>query len=189
MILGSIRDFSWFNEPDVVNFTDGGLQIIAQPQTDFWQNVDCDFYKDNGHFFASRRSNDFVFECKWRFDVLQDSAQCGAMVRIDALNWLKIGLLSPHINTPQIGVVVAHQGSSDWSMIDIPASVDFLWFKIKRKGQDFIMSYSFDGITYKSARMVHISTAKDILDVGAYACSPKNKTFPCVLEEISLNTL
>lgn len=189
MILGNIENFEWLNEPPLVSFTESGLQISAQSLTDFWQNTDCGFSKDNGHFFFTSTEDDFVVDCKWFFDEIRDSAQCGAMVRLDENNWIKVGLLSPNIYNAQIGVVVAQKGSSDWSMIQIPADCHSLWFKIKRCGKDFVVYYSLDGEKYFMLRVIHMPEAIKKMTAGAYACSPKKEMFECVLEELVLKKL
>ena len=189
MFLENLANFEWMNEPPLVSFTESGLQISTQPLTDFCQYVDCGFSKKNGHFFFSPEKYDFVLDCKWFFESIKDSAQCGAMVQIDELNWIKIGLLSPNIYTAQIGVVVSQEGSSDWSMLEIPVSTSSLWFKIKRCGKDFVAYYSLDGDKYTTLRMVHLSKTKQEVTAGAYACSPKKEIFECVLEELSLKKL
>lgn len=189
MILENIRDFDWINEPDNVSFTESGLQITAKPFTDFWQNKDYNFSKDDGHFFASYQVNNFVLDGKWFFERIKDSAQCGLMVRIDEQNWLKIGLLSPNIYNPQIGVVAANNGACDWSICDIPSDITTLWFKLKRCRQDFVAYYSLDGEKYQTVRMSHLPAAIGAVKAGAYACSPKDEVFECVLEEINLKTL
>ncbi len=186
MLLENIKDFDWYNEPQNFRFMDKGLLIEAAPHTDFWQNADSRFYKDDGQFFAKEHYGDFEIRAKWRFEHIQDSAQCGVMVRSDAANWLKVGLLSPNPYRPQIGVVAASQGSSDWSVVDIPESTEELWFQISRRGRDFIVFYSLDGINYLQIRMTHLSKVGDIMSAGAYVCSPKDESFECILEEIYL---
>lgn len=189
MILDNIRNFDWINEPENVSFTESGLQITAQKSTDFWQNVDGGFCKDNGHFFATYQNNNFVLDCKWFFEQIKDSAQCGAMIRIDEQNWIKLGLLSPNIYNPQIGVIAANQGSSDWSMHDIPHETHTLWFKLKRCYKDFVAYYSNDGENYQTLRIIHLPKAIGALKVGVYACAPKDENFECILEEINLKML
>ena len=120
MLLEKIKNFEWYNEPQDVNFIEEGLLIETQPETDFWQSVDYHFFKDNGHFFFCRYDGDFTLSGKWHFSVVKDSAQCGIMVRCDQQNWVKTGLLSPQPTRPQVGVIVANQGSSDWSLVEIP---------------------------------------------------------------------
>ena len=186
MILENIKDFDWYNEPQSVEFLEEGLFITAAPQTDFWQSADYNFFKDDGHFFASLCAKDFTLAGKWHFPVIKDSAQCGIMARFDSQNWIKIGLLSPNPYSPQIGVVVAGQGASDWSAVSLPADVKTLWFKLRRRGNDFLAYYSLDGSKYSQIRMFHISNAPAKMKVGAYTCSPKNESFDCILEDIAV---
>lgn len=186
MILENIKDFDWYNEPENVRFIEEGLLIEAAPQTDFWQNSDSGFYKDNGHLFAENRLGNFDLCAKWHFMKIKDSAQCGIMVRSDAANWIKAGLLSPNPYHPQIGVVVANQGASDWSVTDIPEGTKDLWFQIKRRGRDFVVFYSLDGEKFNQIRMAHLPKTANETKAGAYACSPKNESFECVLEQIDI---
>ena len=44
MILETIKNFDWYNEPQNVRFIEEGLLIEAMPQTDFWQNADSRFF-------------------------------------------------------------------------------------------------------------------------------------------------
>jgi len=189
MILGRLKDFEWYNEPEDFSFDDGGLCITAGKFTDFWQNSDCNFSKDDGHFFNLEKDGDFVLDCKWVYSKIVDSAQCGAMVRINQQNWLKVGLLSTNIYNPQIGVVCAVNGSSDWSLVDISDENKELYFRIRRCGPNFVVYYSVDGQKYKIIRIIHLSAAKFHLRAGAYACSPKGETFDCILKEINVKNL
>ena len=186
MLIEQIRNFDWYNEPLDFNLIEEGLLITAAPQTDFWQNVDNGFSKDNGHLFFQRKSGDFALVVKWHFSLIKDSAQCGIMVRSDVQNWIKAGLLSQNPYKPQIGVVVAALGSSDWSIVDLPNTCKDLWFKLRRRGKDFVIWYSLDGQDFKQIRMIHLSKALPAIDVGAYTCSPKEERFECLLEQIEI---
>ncbi len=186
MILENIKNFDWYNEPQNVQFIEEGLLISTKPQTDFWQSADYNFYKDDGHLFAEDISGDFVLVTKWHFSALKDSAQCGLMVRADKQNWIKAGVLSPNPYHPQIGVVVASLGSSDWSMVNLPLECKNIWFKLLRRGKDFVVYYSLDGEKFEQIRMLHLSKAAEIISAGAYACSPKDEGFECILEDLTL---
>ena len=186
MILENIKNFDWYNDPKNVRFIEEGLLIEAAPQTDFWQNADCGFFKDNGHFFSSELEGDFIINAKWSFRTIKDSAQCGAMVRTDAANWIKVGLLSPNPYRPQIGTVVSSDGASDWSAVEIPSEITELYFRIRRKGKDFVVSYSVDGEKFEQIRMLHMRKVSSLMSVGAYCCSPKDESFECILEDIDV---
>ena len=186
MILEKIKDFEWYNEPQNVSFSDRGLKIETLPDTDFWQSADYNFFKDNGHFFYQKKSGDFVLTAKWFFPKTKDSAQCGIMVRCDAQNWIKTGLLSPSEYHSQLGVVVSSQGTSDWSNVDIPETATEVSFKIKRRGNDFVVWYALDDKTFRQARMTHLSKITPQMLIGAYTCSPKGESFECILEDIDI---
>ncbi|MBE6454010.1 MAG: DUF1349 domain-containing protein [Alphaproteobacteria bacterium] len=186
MLLENIKNFNWLNEPQNVGFIEEGLLITAKPETDFWQNADYNFYKDNGHLFSVTKDNNFVITAKWQIPVIKDSAQCGIMIRYDSATWIKVGILSPNPYKPQIGTVVANNGSSDWSVVELPEKIKSIWYRIRRHNNDFIIFYSLDGIKYTQIRMLHLSKVSDNVNAGAYVCSPKNDTFECVLEDIDV---
>lgn len=188
MILENIRDFDWINEPANVCFTENGMQITTWPGTDFWQNIDNHFSKDDGHFFFRHTQGDFIIEAQWFFERIKDAAQCGIMIRFDERNWIKLGLLSQNIYSPQLGVIVANKGSCDWSIIDLPEKTNSIRLKIKKCGRDFV-SYYLNDQKYQVVRMTHLPLISDELKVGVYACSPKEDGFECVLEELNLQKL
>ncbi|MBQ8677987.1 MAG: DUF1349 domain-containing protein [Alphaproteobacteria bacterium] len=189
MILENIRRFDWQNEPQNVSFTESGLQITAAPYTDFWQNIDNHFSKDDGHFFRCRTEGNFIIKARWFFESIRDSAQCGLMLRFDERNWLKSGLLSPNIYRPQIGVIAANHGSCDWSIVNLPDDTHTLWLKVKKCASDFVSYYSLDGQTYQVIRMTHLPFISSSINAGAYVCSPKDTPFECILEELDLQKL
>lgn len=188
MILEKIKNFDWYNEPKNVRFIEEGILVETYPNTDFWQCLDSNFSKDNGHMFVEEYSGDFSAEAKWSYHEIKDSAQCGIMVRFDEYNWIKVGLLSPNIHNPQIGVVVANNGACDWSTNNISSNKLSIRLRLRRKGNDFIVFYSSDGVVFEQIRMIHFTKAYNFAKVGVYACSPKGEAFECVLEELEVNT-
>lgn len=188
MLLEEIKDFEWYNDPQNVRFVEEGMLIEAKPHTDFWQNVDYNFSKDNGHLFAKAVDGDFIVNVVCSFPLIKDNAQCGLMVRSNKLNWIKVGLYSPDSSLPQLGIVSSNQGSSDWSIIDLPTDCRKIWFRIRRRGKDFVIWYSEDGEKFKQIRMLHLPKSDNILSTGAYACSPGNESFEFVLQEINIQT-
>lgn len=186
MILENIKDFIWYNDPQNVRFVEEGMLIETRPQTDFWQNTDGGFQKDNGHLFAKDCAGNFILVVKCSFPVIKNSAQCGLMFRSDAQNWIKAGLLSPNLVAPQLGIISANQGSCDWSATDLPLDCHTLWLRLSRRGKDFVIMYSLTGDNFRQVRMLHLPKVSDIAAVGAYACSPGEDSFECVWEEIIL---
>lgn len=186
MLLDSLKHFSWYNEPSNVRFVEEGMLVETMPQTDFWQAAHRGFRKDDGHFFYTEKQGDFEMLLNWRFGSAVASDQCGLMVRIDSRNWAKIGLLSPNISVPQIGCVITAEGTSDWSSHYLPSMLSECWFKVVRRGGDFLFFYSTDGEKYIQCRLFHLEKAASDIKAGAYCCAPQNHNFECILQNINM---
>lgn len=187
MLLEKIKDFNWLCEPKNVEFIEKGLFITTKPNTDFWQNSNFNISKDDGHFFACIKEGDFTLTTKWFFEQFKNAAQCGLMIKSDSKNWIKAGIIPTADNKPQIGVVVAYNGVCDWSLNDLAKDIHSCYFRIKRIGSNFVVYYSIDGSEYKQIRLINHLHIRQVIDVGAYACSPKDESFDCVLEEIDIS--
>ena len=184
MLLDSLKDFFWLNEPANVRFVEGGMLVETEPETDFWQSAHHNFHKDNGHFFYTRRLGNFSLAVKWRFEELLASDQCGIMVRQDNLNWAKAGILTTDLRQPQLGSVVTVNGTSDWAVWPLERLPAEIWLKTVRRGRDFLFFASTDGVSFRQLRMFGLPKAGDEIKAGAYACSPLRHNFQCVLEEV-----
>lgn len=188
MLLENIRDFDWYNDPQNVRFVEEGMLIETKPHSDFWQNIDYNFAKDDGHLFAKTVEGDFILTVVCSFPVIKENAQCGLMVRSNAANWIKAGLYSTNVDSPQIGVVSANHGSSDWSLVDLPVDCRKIWLRLRRRGKDFVVWYSLDGSAFKQIRLSHLPKAETLMDIGAFACSPGDESFEAIFQEIDINT-
>ena len=181
MRLEALKDFEWLNEPENVVFHDKEMRIVAQRETDFWQSKDHHFHRDNGHFFYSKRRNNFTFTVKWQFEKLNPYHQCGLMVRIDENNWIKASVLYDNPKRPMLGSSVTQYGYSDWAAQDIPADISEVWFRIIRQQGDYMIYYSLDGLSFKQMRLAHLLSDMPEVKVGAYVCNPTQTDFEAVL--------
>ena len=184
MLLDSLKNFSWYNEPQNVRFVEEGMLVETFPQTDFWCAEHHNFLKDDGHFFYTEKQGNFSLLLNWHWNTAVSSDQCGIMVRIDSNNWAKMGFLSPDLSIPQIGCVITSQGSSDWSSHYLSSPISDLWCKVIRRGNDFVFLYSLDGLKFHQIRMFSIKEITSVVKTGAYCCSPQKHTFECILENI-----
>lgn len=184
MFLDSLKSFQWYNEPANVCFVEEGMLVETEEQTDFWQSNVHQIHKDSGHFFYTSKISDFSMTIKWRLDNAIASDQCGLMLRVNKYNWAKISLLSPDMRKIQIGCVVTKDGDSDWSSMPIEVKPKVIWFKAIRRTKDFMLFISLDGKEYNMIRMFSFLQADDTILAGAYACSPQNHKFKCILEDI-----
>ena len=184
MLLDSLKTFTWYNEPANVRFVEEGMLVETLPQTDFWSAAHHNFNKDNGHFFYTEKSGAFELTLKWHFSTAVASDQCGLMIRSDSRNWGKIGFLSPDLSSPQIGCVVTCRGVSDWSSHALAELPHDAWYKVIRRGDDVIFSYSPDGQNFRRQRLFRLESISSAIKVGAYCGAPQNHGFECILENI-----
>ena len=170
--------FYWFNEP--ANHQSGsGLEIFTDEQTDFWQNTHYGFQRDNGHCLLTRRSGDFSLMTQVEFRPQEKYDQCGLIVRIDGLNWIKVSTEYENEGCSRLGSVVTNLGYSDWATQDISSEHREMWYRISKYGNDFLLENSFDGQNWLQLRITHLHKAFEQLEVGVYACSPIGKDFWC----------
>ena len=83
MLLDVLKDFEWLNEPRKLAYSDAGMAISTEAQTDFWQSVQHQVRKDNGHFFFTPRDGNFTLTLQWQFGDYSGFRQCGLMLRLD----------------------------------------------------------------------------------------------------------
>lgn len=184
MRLDSLRDFEWYNEPLDVSFEERGMHVITRDKTDFWQAAHHKFFRDNGHFFFTRRSDNFTFVAQWHFNSTGQFDQCGVMVRIDEKNWIKAAIMYDNPDQPMLGSAATNCGYSDWAAMPIPAGVSSVAYKIRRQNGDYFIYYSFDGINFKQIRMLHLLNDQPEVKVGAYICSPQREGFDGTLSRL-----
>ena len=175
MLLDALRDFEWLNEPLDVNFEETGMRVLTHNKTDFWQSAHHRVAKDNGHFFYTRRFDDFSFVVGWRFRIEGRFDQCGIMLRIDEKNWFKASIMYESPQYPMIG---------SCENIDIPTGIEQMYYKIKRYKGDYIISYSYDGINFRQMRLLHLLKDQPEVKVGAFICSPQHEGFEATLTRI-----
>ncbi|HCU59162.1 MAG TPA: DUF1349 domain-containing protein [Alphaproteobacteria bacterium] len=184
MKLENLIDFEWLNEPENVNFADKEIRLVANANTDFWQALHHQIKKDNAHFFYKKTEGNFSFVVKWRFENTTPFKQCGIMARIDERNWFKASLLSKDENSPEIGTCLTVQGYSDWAGAMLSDMPNEIFYKLERRGDDFVCYYSLDGQTYIRLRQFYLRGVESEIKIGAYLASPQNESFEAVLDEI-----
>ncbi|MDP4089423.1 MAG: DUF1349 domain-containing protein [Bacillota bacterium] len=178
------KEFYWFNEPGRHYFQDG-LVIYTNPSTDFWQRTHYGFRRDDGHCLLTKRSGDFSFTAHFEFLPKEMYDQCGIMLRIDEENWIKASVEFENEDISRLGSVVTNLGYSDWATTDITSDVKSMWYRITRKGSDFLIETSYDGAAWTQMRIAHLHKECDAISVGIYACSPKESSFKCRIDSMS----
>ncbi len=105
--------------------------------------------------------------------------QCGLMIRTDPENWIKVSTEFENERISRLGSVVTNLGFSDWATQDITSTVEEMWYRVWRTGQDFFIESSHDGIDWVQMRLAHLHQTGRNVEAGPYVCSPKRPGFRC----------
>jgi len=134
-------DFYWLNEPTHYRLGNG-LEISTDEKTDFWQNTHYGFQRDDGHCLLMRQVGDFSLMTQVEFQPREKYDQCGLMVRIDSQNWIKVSTEYESEQASRLGSVVTNLGYSDWATQDISSRYREMWYRISKRGSDFLLENS-----------------------------------------------
>ena len=185
MLIEAIRDFEWLNEPDFCLVNDA-FEITPSCKTDFWQDVNHNVSRDNGHFFFVRYLRDFILTAKWQINPEQPcGAQCGLMGRFDERNWCKISLVRNADQSWAVAATVCRQGISDLSLVPLALISDQMSYRLESYQGSFCLSYSLNGKDYIRVRLFQIPTSYAEIKAGAYICNPSEEQFSSMLLEVS----
>lgn len=175
---------TWLNPPP--RFATGaGLQLETGARTDFWQRTHYGFCRDDGHALFARVRGDFSMSTAVRFAPRSQYDQCGLLVRVDAENWIKCSIEFEDESHSRLGSVVTRRGWSDWATQDVPSSLRRQHYRISRRGPDFLVERSSDGLVWQQIRVAHLDDCPDEIAAGLYACSPVGEAFSCVFESLA----
>jgi regulation of enolase protein 1 (concanavalin A-like superfamily) len=178
--------YYWFNEPPEYRLGDG-LEIITGKETDFWQTTHYGFRRDDGHCLFIDQTGDFSLVTHAEFKPRTQYDQCGLMIRVDEKNWIKVSTEYEDKDVSRLGSVVTNLGYSDWATRDIASSHQEMWYRIRKRGQDFLIEYSFDGKTWLQMRIAHMHTRAQTVQAGLYACSPIGEAFWCRFSALAIS--
>ena len=179
-------EFKWTRQPKEFSIGEE-ITITTEPFTDLWQQSYYGFVHDNAPCLQMMTEEEYFsftvrtdFDSKCRFD------QCGIVVYIDSENWLKASIEYENEEYQRLGSVVTNHGYSDWATTDIPASVKSMWYRLSRRGPDFCIESSVDGVNFKQMRICHLFEGAGEISFGVYACSPEDSSFEAVFTDMEL---
>ncbi|OED35135.1 hypothetical protein AB833_31340 [Chromatiales bacterium (ex Bugula neritina AB1)] len=188
-------DFStgkWICKPKIYDVSPESVSITTEPGTDFWQRSYYGFRNDNAHALQVESDENFTFTAKVNFDYHALFDQCGLIIYIDSENWFKASIEYENDEKSKLGSVVTNFGYSDWATSDIPLPNE-VWYRLSRRGPDFLIESSLDGLVFKQMRIFHLHKlgettsemgkhnpplpAQCAVYFGVYACSPLRSSF------------
>ncbi|MCW8330773.1 DUF1349 domain-containing protein [Photobacterium sp. SDRW27] len=192
---------TWLNRPKQFSVNDGELTIVTEPETDFWQRSYYGFQNENAPALLATIDENFTLSVRVRFEYKMRFDQAGIVIYLNKDNWFKASIEYENSDLSRLGSVVTNFGYSDWASNDI-ASVNEVWFRLSRRGPDFLIESSLDGRNYQQMRVFHLhllgETKREMgwvdppppaslpISVGYYACSPQDSSFVARFDDIKL---
>ena len=174
----------WINPPEKASVDEDCIRITTMPGSDFWQRTYYGFRNDNAHGLLTRTDAQyFSFTVRTEFDSKRRFDQCGVLIYQDSDNWLKASIEYENEEFQRLGSVVTNNGYSDWATTDIPASQRFMYYCLSRRGSDFCVENSWDGVHFRQMRIAHLFSGGGEIQIGVYACSPEASSFEAVFTE------
>ena len=178
----------WINKPKKFIISKEKIVITTEEKTDFWQRTHYGFRNDNAPAFLFKTDREtFSFVVKTAFNSKKVYDQCGIIIYQNSDNWFKASIEYENEIYQRLGSVVTNNGYSDWATTDIEADISEMYYRLNRKGNDFCLESSADGVNFKQMRIFHLFEAENEINIGIYACSPSDSTFDAVFTEINFS--
>lgn len=181
-----LSQFHWLNPPKRFDQAPDKLAFFTDPNTDFWQRTYYGFQHDNAPAFVTPISeSEFSFTVKAKWTPVKLFDQCGVVLYQDADNWFKASVEYENPRVSKLGSVVTNLGYSDWATTDISSRQNKMTYRLSRRGQDFCIENSLDGIVFKQMRIFHMHQEMGSVNIGVYACSPLDCSMQAVFSEFT----
>lgn len=197
--MNFLEKAEWKNESSL-NFIMGDKVIIStDPGTDLWQRSYYGFRNDNAPLLQAETKDNFSFSCRVDFSYRNRFDQCGLIIYLDSENWFKASMEYENSDFSRLGSVVTNRGYSDWATTDIPTPTH-QYYRLSRRGADFLIEHSPDGIDYRQMRIFHLHILGETTEqmgradpplppdkavsFGIYACSPLDSSFKAEFTEL-----
>jgi uncharacterized protein len=184
--MTSLETAKWLNEPPHWTDRDGVLSVRTAGETDFWQHTYYDFRHDDGHFRYVEVPGDFTASLKFRgrYETLYD--QAGLMVRIDAENWIKLGIEFSD-GECNFSLVCTLGGKSDWSVIPAGRLNGPQTVRITLIADAAIAHYRTADGRWQMMRLCPFLAERPV-QVGPMTCSPKRSGFEVDFSDFVIET-
>ena len=172
-----LAQFAWLNPPERADISAEAVEFVTMPDTDFWQRTHYGFRRNTGHAFLTRLWDDFSFSAQTEFFYESLFDQSGLLLYLDENNWAKASLEYGDEKPSMLGSVVTVGGYSDWANSPVETPASRMFYRVSRRGSDFLFECSDDGDAYRQMRIFHMPGDLAAARVGVYACSPQQSSF------------
>ena len=187
MAKTDLKSMKWIRQPKQFSVSEEKVTIITEPFTDLWQRTYYHFRNDNAPVLQTKTDEKyFSFVVKTTFDTKVRYDQSGIIMYLDSENWIKASVEYENDKIQRLGCVVTNNGYSDWSSVDIDASIKSMWFRLSRRDDDFCVENSVDGVNFNQMRICHMFNVKDEIPFGIYACSAEDSSFEAAFTDMEI---
>lgn len=187
MAKTDLKSMKWIRQPKQFSVSEEKVTIITEPFTDLWQRTYYHFRNDNAPVLQTKTDEKyFSFVVKTTFDTKVRYDQSGIIMYLDSENWIKASVEYENEKIQRLGCVVTNNGYSDWSSVDIDASIKSMWFRLSRRDDDFCVENSVDGVNFNQMRICHMFNVKDEIPFGIYACSAEDSSFEAAFTDMEI---
>jgi regulation of enolase protein 1 (concanavalin A-like superfamily) len=181
----NISDWTWINVPERSSISDREIIIHTSPDTDFWRGTYYGLEYDNAPaIVVASQERYWTLKAKVSFSSDTYFDQCGLFIYQDKDNWMKSGIEYQNNGFQQLFSVVTNNGFSDWSMADFDRVTQTMYYRLSRRGSDFLLENSVDGKDFCMMRMFHLFHAEELVQFGFFASSPGDSSFAAHFSEI-----
>ncbi|OQY31520.1 MAG: hypothetical protein B6241_13780 [Spirochaetaceae bacterium 4572_59] len=197
----NLKRGKWLFEPENKQITSHSVTITTEAGTDLWQRSYYGFRNDNAPALLFESLDNFSFTSKVTFQYRNLFDQCGLIIYLDSENWFKASIEYENNQYSRLGSVVTNRGYSDWATSDINLP-SCLWYRLNRRGPDFLIESSLDGVDFRQMRVFHLhelgETTSEMgradpplpseksVPFGVYACSPLDSSFEALFSDFKL---
>ena len=165
-----LQDFQWLNPPHSFEVDQGILTIIAEKETDFFNNPEDNKKTATAPLLFKEVKGDFIAKALVSPDFTSLWNAVALMVHIDPDNWIKFAFENSDATGKSIVTVITKNTSDDANGVILNDQTD-IWLKMVRKGDSYSMLWSKDGKDFKMARLSTLPSV-DSVKVGIEAQSP-----------------
>ncbi len=177
----------WIFKPQQYKIAEDKIEIITDSYTDLWQRTYYGFRNDNAPMLCFKTNEKiFSFSVKTTFNSKHRFDQCGVCIYQNSDNWIKASIEYENASIQRLGSVVTNKGYSDWATTDIATSSNAMYYRLSRRGSDFCIENSTDGINFKQMRIAHLIEGDGAINIGIYACSPEASSFTATFTDIEV---
>lgn len=180
-------DLQWTCKPQQTEITDDKVVIITEKGTDLWARTYYGFQNDNAPVLQMKTSEQyFSFIVKTEFESSSRFDQCGVAMYLDSDNWFKASIEYEDEKIQRLGSVVTNHGYSDWATTDISSDIKSMWYRFSRRGSDFCIECSEDGVSFQQMRIFHMWEGAEEITYGIYACSPTEGSYKATFSNLQI---